>query len=119
MRHYFINKKIYRTFCYLVCHIAKMKCTHKIICPGGNIFIKIPSYSIWRASNYPKSSRLSLLTDLPGVDSPVFSVAYRPDGQQIALGGFDGKIRLYDVKTGKQVKTFVPVKVTPTVAATR
>ena len=66
-----------------------------------------------------RSAKSRLLHKLSGIDSPVFAVAYRPDGQQIALGGFDGKIRLYDAKTGKQVKTFVPVKVTPAVAATK
>ena len=66
-----------------------------------------------------RSAKSRLLHELSGIDSPVFAVAYRPDGQQIALGGFDGKIRLYDAKTGKPVKTFVPVKVTPAVAATK
>ena len=65
-----------------------------------------------------RSAQARLVHDLSGIDSPVFSVAYRPDGQQIALGGFDGKVRLYDAKTGKLVKAFVPVKVTPAVAAT-
>ena len=66
-----------------------------------------------------RSAQPRLVHELPGIDSPIFAVAYRPDGQQIALGGFDGKIRLYDAKTGKLVKTFVPVKVTPVVAATK
>jgi len=66
-----------------------------------------------------RSAQPRLVHELPGIDSPIFAVAYRPDGQQIALGGFDGKISLYDAKTGKLVKTFVPVKVTPTVAATK
>ena len=65
-----------------------------------------------------RSAQARLVHDLSGIDSPVFSVAYRPDGQQIALGGFDGKVRLYDAKTGKLVKAFVPVKVTPAVATT-
>ena len=64
-----------------------------------------------------RSAQSRLVHELPGVSSPVFAVAYRPDGQQIALGGFDGTIRLYDAKTGKLVKAFVPVKVTPVVAA--
>ena len=41
---------------------------------------------------------------------PIFAVAFRPDGKQVAVGGFDGKVHLYDVKTGKPVKSFVPVK---------
>ena len=64
-----------------------------------------------------RSAESRLVHELPGIDSPVFAVAYRPDGRQIALGGFDGKIRLHDTKTGKLVKMFVPVKVTPAVAA--
>ena len=64
-----------------------------------------------------RSAQSRLVHELPGVSSPVFAVAYRPDGQQVALGGFDGTIRLHDAKTGKLVKAFVPVKVTPVVAA--
>ena len=43
----------------------------------------------------------------------MFAVAFRPDGKQVAVGGFDGKVRLYDATTGKLVKAFVPVKIQP------
>ena len=64
-----------------------------------------------------RTAKPRLVHELPEVTSPVFAVAYRPDGKQVALGGFDGTIRLFDVATGKLVKAFVPVKVTPSVAA--
>jgi WD40 repeat protein len=39
----------------------------------------------------------------------VYTVAFRPDGKQLASAGFDGKVRLSDPLTGKVVKEFVPV----------
>ena len=47
---------------------------------------------------------------------PVFAVAFSPDGQRLATGGFDGKVRIFDVASGQLAKEFVPVTVTPTVA---
>jgi WD40 repeat protein len=50
---------------------------------------------------------------------PVYAVAFRPDGKQVAVGGFGGKVRLYNVADGKLVKEFVPVTVMPTVTAAK
>ena len=60
-----------------------------------------------------------LLHELKGHTRGVFAVAFSPDGKQVATGGFEGKVRLFDVETGSLVKEFIPVTVTPTVAATK
>jgi len=44
-----------------------------------------------------------------GQSGAVYAVAYRPDSQQVASGGFDGMIRLNDPFTGKRIKEFVAV----------
>jgi mono/diheme cytochrome c family protein len=46
-----------------------------------------------------------------GVKTPVYAVAFRPDGKVVATAGFDGIIRLADPMTGKLVTEFVPVPV--------
>jgi WD40 repeat protein len=46
---------------------------------------------------------------LEGQQGAVYSVAYRPDGKQVASAGFDGKVRLNDPDTGKLLKEFLPV----------
>jgi WD40 repeat protein len=51
------------------------------------------------------------LATLEGIKGGVYCVAYRPDGAQVAVAGFEGIVRLYDPKTGKVVKEFVPVPV--------
>jgi WD40 repeat protein len=43
------------------------------------------------------------------VKTPVYAVAFRPDGKLVATAGFDGLVRLSDPATGKLVKEFVPV----------
>jgi WD40 repeat protein len=56
------------------------------------------------------------LHELPGHKVGVFAVAFRPDGKQVATGGMDGVVRLFDVDTGALVKEFVPVTITPALA---
>jgi WD40 repeat protein len=58
-----------------------------------------------------------LLHELAGHSRGVFSVAFSPDGKQVVTGGFEGKLRLFDAETGQLIKEFIPVTVTPAVAA--
>lgn len=51
-----------------------------------------------------------------GQIGPVFAVAFRPDGKQSAVAGFDGKVRLIDPATGKVIKDFIPVPLARTTA---
>jgi WD40 repeat protein len=60
-----------------------------------------------------------LLHDLPNIAGPVYAVAFRPDGKQVAVAGFEGKVRLYDTTSGKLVKEFLPVEITPVQTAAR
>jgi hypothetical protein len=37
----------------------------------------------------------------------------------VAVAGFEGKVRLYDTASGKLVKEFLPVEITPVQTAAR
>ena len=56
----------------------------------------------------PVMGGTALLT-LKGNVDVIYSLAFRPDGKQIAVGGKDGQVRIYDVSTGKLAKSFSPV----------
>lgn len=59
-----------------------------------------------------------LLTKLEGQKGAVYTLAYRPDGKQVASAGFDGVVRLNDPNTGKLIKEFVPVPLGPPTVVT-
>jgi WD40 repeat protein len=60
-----------------------------------------------------------LIAKLQGEHGPVFAVAYRPDGKQVASAGFDGMVRLNEPDTGKLLREFIPcpIKGRPAVTA--
>jgi WD40 repeat protein len=49
--------------------------------------------------------------------SGVFSVAFQADGQTVAAGGYDGKVRLIEVATGNVKHEFYPAPLETEVAA--
>lgn len=58
-----------------------------------------------------------LVCRLEGEKGPVYAVAFRPDGQQVASAGFEGMIRLNDAATGKLIREFIAVPLATAVAA--
>ncbi|MEK6236088.1 MAG: hypothetical protein N2C14_15390, partial [Planctomycetales bacterium] len=57
--------------------------------------------------------RISFATEQQG---GVFAVAFSPRGDRIAVGGFDGLIRLRDAATGRLIREFSPVPPSVTAA---
>ncbi|MEX0716168.1 MAG: c-type cytochrome domain-containing protein [Planctomycetaceae bacterium] len=51
------------------------------------------------------------LFDLAGIEGPIFAVAFHPQGAQVAVAGFEGRVRIYDANTGEPVRDFIPVEI--------
>ena len=84
----------------------------------GSRFVVGSSNAISGAARIYQTDDAKLLHELPGHTSGVFAVAFRPDGKQVATGGLDGKVRLFDTETGALVSEFLPVELSPAVATT-
>lgn len=75
--------------------------------------------NLYRASDKPKVKEMTpppgasdKLKELGGHKGAIFALAFSPSGEFISTGGFDGTVRIYKVKTGELVKSFVPVPIT-------
>ena len=82
----------------------------------GTKFVVGSSNATSGAARIYKTDTEAPLHELKGHPAGVFAVAFRPDGKQVATGGLDGVVRLFDAETGALVKEFVPVTITPAVA---
>jgi hypothetical protein len=82
----------------------------------GSKFVVGSSNATSGAARIYSTNDGKLLHELAGHKAGVFAVAFRPDGRQVATGGMEGIVRLYDVETGQLVKEFLPVTITPAVA---
>jgi mono/diheme cytochrome c family protein/DNA-binding beta-propeller fold protein YncE len=52
-----------------------------------------------------------VISRFDSVKTPVYAVAFHPNGKVVVTAGFDGIVRLSDPMTGKLVKEFLPVVV--------
>jgi len=82
----------------------------------GSQFVVGASNATSGTARIYQTSDGKLLHELSGHKAGVFAVAFRPDGLQVATGGMDGLVRLFDAATGALVKEFLPVTITPAVA---
>jgi WD40 repeat protein len=85
--------------------------------PDGSKFVAGASTGGTGTARIYSTDDGKMLFELPGHSRGVFAVAFSPDGKQVATGGFEGKVRIFDAGTGALVKEFIPVTVTPAVAA--
>jgi mono/diheme cytochrome c family protein len=59
------------------------------------------------------------VSKLEGKIGAIYTIAFHPDGKQLASAGFDGVVRLSDPATGKLIKEFVPVPLQPNAEANK
>lgn len=83
----------------------------------GSRFVVGSSNATSGAARVYKTDTEQPLAELKGQKAGVFAVAFRQDGQQVATGGLDGVIRLYNAENGELVKEFPPVTIMPSVAS--
>ena len=55
---------------------------------------------------------------ITGHEAGIYALAFHPHRPQLATGGFDGWVRLYELTSGKLLKAFLPIPLDkPLVAA--
>ena len=52
------------------------------------------------------SARGQAIQELRGHRAAVYAVAFRPDGERMATASFDHTIKVWDVESGRAVRTF-------------
>ncbi|MBU2509966.1 caspase family protein [bacterium] len=62
-------------------------------------------HSVYAATELKSDQNTSIFTQI-GHSRWIGSVAYSPDGQFLASGGGDKLLKLWDIKTGREIKTF-------------
>jgi WD40 repeat protein len=77
---------------------------------GRQVLVGASAYGTGEVRLYDaESGKLLWRFDQTG---PVYAVSFHPHGNLVAVGGFDGTVRLLDAANGKLIKAFVPVPIT-------
>jgi WD40 repeat protein len=82
------------------------------VAPSGNKFVVGASTAVSGSARVYLAEDPAKFIDLAGLTSPVFGVSFRPDEQQVAVGGFDGVVRLFNAESGQLEREFLPVEIT-------
>ena len=66
------------------------------------------SASIAPAVNVYDAETGKLAAECKGHSAGIYAVAFSPDGKQLATGGFDGMLRIYDASNCRLIRSFTP-----------
>ena len=69
--------------------------------------------NIYRAEDAEK------VTTLKGHKGGIYALDFHPSGTQISASGFDGIVRIYELKSNSLLKAFVPVPIAAASASAR
>jgi WD40 repeat protein/mono/diheme cytochrome c family protein len=72
---------------------------------GASVFIAAGDAGVNGIAYQFNTADGKLLHQLTGHTDALYALALSPDGRQLATGGYDQKIKLWDVATGKEVRT--------------
>ncbi|WP_397570497.1 c-type cytochrome domain-containing protein [Schlesneria sp. T3-172] len=86
---------------------------------NGTRFVAGSSNATVGAARIYRTDSEKTEVELKGHSSGVFAVAFRPDGLQVATGGLDGLVRIFNAETGELLRELIPVTITPSVASQR
>lgn len=84
--------------------------------PDGTKFVVGASTAVSGTARIYDTEKGTVLHELKGITAPVYTVAYRPDGTEVAVAGFDGIVRFFNTETGEEIRELTPVPITPAVA---
>ena len=91
-------------------HTNKLKMRYRLAAIAAAMFVSALFYSFGQdrvASQSAGSKRYKPeLVVQTGHTGDISSIAYSPDGKLVASGSFDNTIKLWDVETGKELRTF-------------
>src|SRR5262249_39329694 len=74
--------------------------------PDGKTFVAGSSLNGQGEVRIYQTDDAKLVSKFEGQLGATYTLAYRPDGKQVAVAGFDGIVRIFDPVTGKQTKNF-------------
>src|SRR5262249_12747595 len=86
--------------------------------PDGNRIVAGSSFEGRGEARVYQAADGKLVSVLAGEQGGVFSVAYRPDGMEVASAGFDGVVRFNDPETGRLLREVIPVPLGASAAET-
>jgi WD40 repeat protein len=77
--------------------VRPMTLSHFALSPTGNLLAAVLEEN---AAELYETRSGAKVAELTGIDGPILSVSFSPDGRRIATAGLDGKVSLYDVELG-------------------
>ncbi len=75
----------------------------------GRRFVAGSSYQGRGEARVLETESGQLISQTKGTCGGIFAVSLRPDGEQFAAAGRDGRVRIYQTQTGQLLQEFVPV----------